>query len=288
MVNKIVDAIKGKAKNIEGEMSFFDHLEVLRWHLIRAAVAVIVFSGVAFYFFDDIWQKVIMGPKQASFLTYRFMCYMGQLLHSDGMCITSIPGKIQNTEMAGQFSLQINAALIIGITLGFPYLLWEIWSFVKPALLEKERKAASGFVFFASVLFFSGVLFGYFVVAPLSIHFLTNYQISPDIENIFTIDSYVTSVATLTLVSGIVFQLPIVIFILATIGIITDKFMREKRRYAIIIILIVAMLVTPTPDVTTMLVISMPLFGLYEISIGVAKRVVKRKQKKELEFYGKA
>ncbi|MEO6522444.1 MAG: twin-arginine translocase subunit TatC [Mucilaginibacter sp.] len=288
MSNKIVDAIKGKAKSIEGEMSFFDHLEVLRWHLIRAAVAVIIFGGLAFYFFDDIWNTIIMGPKTPSFATYRFMCWLGQQLHSDSMCITSIPGKIQNTEMAGQFSLQINAALIIGITCGFPYLLWEIWSFVKPALLEKERKAASGFVFFASALFFSGVLFGYFVVAPLSIHFLTNYQISPDIENIFTIDSYVTSVATLTLVSGVVFQLPIVIFVLATIGLVTDKFMREKRRYAIIIILIVAMLVTPTPDVTTMLVISMPLFGLYEISIGVAKRVVKRKQKKELEFYGKA
>lgn len=287
MSNKIVDAIKGKANSIEGEMSFFDHLEVLRWHLIRAAVAIIIFGGLAFYFFDQIWNTVIMGPKKADFFTYRMMCKIGELLHSDGMCITTIPGKIQNTEMAGQFSLQINAALIIGITLGFPYLLWEIWSFVKPALLEKERKAASGFVFYASLLFFVGVLFGYFVVAPLSIHFLTNYQISPDIENIFTIDSYVTSVATLTLVSGVVFQLPIVIFILATIGIITDKFMREKRRYAIIIILIVAMLVTPTPDVTTMLVISMPLFALYEVSISVAKRVVKKKAKKELEFYGK-
>jgi sec-independent protein translocase protein TatC len=268
-------------------MSFFDHLEVLRWHLIRAAFSVIIFGGLAFYYFDAIWKNIIMGPKTPTFPTYRFMCWLGQLLNSDGMCIKEIPGKIQNTEMAGQFSLQINAALIIGITAGFPYLLWEIWRFVKPALLEKERKAASGFVFYASLLFFLGVLFGYYVVAPLSIHFLTNYQISPDIENIFTIDSYVTSVATLTLVSGVVFQLPIIIFILATIGFITAKFMREKRRYAIIIILIVAMLVTPTPDVTTMLVISAPLFLLYEVSIGVAGRVGKRKAKKELEFYGK-
>lgn len=288
MSNKVVDAVKSKAKGLGGEMSFFDHLEVLRWHLIRAAVAVIIFGGLAFYFFDGIWNNVIMGPKSPSFPTYRFMCYLGNLLHTDGMCITTIPGKIINTEMAGQFSLQINAALIIGLTCGFPYLLWEIWRFVKPALLEKEAKAASGFVFYASLLFFLGILFGYYVVAPLSIHFLTNYQISPDIENNFTIDSYVTSVATLTLVSGIVFQLPIVIFVLATIGIITDKFMREKRRFAIIIILIVAMLVTPTPDVTTMLVISMPLFVLYEVSIVVAKRVVNRKKKKELEFYGKA
>jgi sec-independent protein translocase protein TatC len=283
--NRLIEAIKGKGKSLEGEMSFFDHLEVLRWHLIRAAVSILVFGGVAFYFFDWIWDTIIMGPKKASFFTYQMMCKLGQLLHSDGMCITNIPGKIINTEMAGQFSLQINSALIIGITLGFPYLLWEIWSFIKPALLEKERKAAGGFVFYASLLFFLGILFGYFVVAPLSIHFLTNYQISPDIQNTFTIDSYVTSVATLTLVSGVVFQLPIVIFVLATIGIITAKFMREKRRYAVIIILIVAMLVTPTPDITTMLVISTPLFALYEVSISVAGRVEKRKAIKDKEFF---
>ncbi|EHQ26811.1 twin-arginine translocase subunit TatC [Mucilaginibacter paludis] len=283
--NKILNAIRGKGKNLEGEMSFFDHLEVLRWHLIRAAVSILVFGGLAFYFFDQIWDTVIMGPKKPDFFTYRMMCKLGQLMHSDGMCITEIPGKIINTEMAGQFSLQINAALIMGITLGFPYLLWEIWSFVKPALLEKERKAAGGFVFYASLLFFLGILFGYFVVAPLSIHFLTNYQISPEIQNTFTIDSYLTSVATLTLVSGVVFQLPIIIFVLATIGIVTAKFMREKRRYAIIIILIIAMLVTPTPDVTTMIVISIPLFGLYEVSISVAGRVEKRKLIKEKEFF---
>jgi len=283
--NRLIRAIKGKGKSLEGEMSFFDHLEVLRWHLIRAAISIVIFGGIAFYFFDTIWDTIIMGPKKPSFFTYQMMCKLGQLLHSDGMCITEIPGKIINTEMAGQFSLQINSALVIGITLGFPYLLWEIWSFVKPALLEKERKAAGGFVFYASVLFFLGILFGYFVVAPLSIHFLTNYQISPDIQNTFTIDSYVTSVATLTLVSGIVFQLPIVIFVLATIGIITAKFMREKRRYAIIIILIIAMLVTPTPDITTMIVISIPLFALYEVSISVAARVEKRKLIKEKEFF---
>jgi sec-independent protein translocase protein TatC len=284
-MGKILDAIRGKTQSLESEMSFFDHLEVLRWHLIRAALAIVVFACAAFVYFDFIWGTVIMGPKHGNFLTYRALCKLGELIGSKGLCINSdLPGKIINTEMAGQFSMQINSSLIIGITFGFPYLLWEIWRFVKPALREREQKATSGFVFFCSTLFITGILFGYFIVAPLSLHFLTNYQISPDIQNTFTIDSYLTSVATLTLVSGIVFQLPIIVFILATIGILTPTFMREKRRYAIIIIMIIAMLVTPTPDVTTMLVISAPLFLLYELSIKVAARVVKRKQLKEQEF----
>lgn len=283
--NRLLNAIRSKGRNLEAEMSFFDHLEVLRWHLIRAAAAIIVFASVAFYYFDQIWQNIIMGPKQGDFFTYRMLCKLGELVHSPGLCISSdLPGEMQNTEMAGQFSLQINSSIMIGIAVGFPYLLWEIWRFVKPALEEKEQKAANGFVFFASSLFAVGIMFGYYIVAPLSLHFLTNYQISPDIKNIFTIDSYLTSVATLTLVSGIVFQLPVIVYILASIGILTPKFMREKRRIAIVVIMIIAMLVTPTPDVTTMLVISAPLFLLYELSIGVAARVHKRKQKKQQEF----
>lgn len=252
---------------------------------MRAAGAIVVFACVAFYFFDKIWQVLIMGPMHADFLTYRLLCRLGDLIGSKGMCIDkNLPGELQNTELAGQFSMQINASIIIAIILGFPYLLWEIWRFVKPALREKEQKATSGFVFYCSSLFIIGILFGYYVVAPLSLHFLTGYTFSPEIKNIFTIDSYLTSVATLTLVSGLVFQLPIIVFILATIGLLTPKFMREKRRYAIIIIMVIAMLVTPTPDVTTMLVISAPLFGLYELSISVAARVQKRKEKKEQEF----
>jgi sec-independent protein translocase protein TatC len=284
-MGKLLDSIRGKTQSLESEMSFFDHLEVLRWHLIRAAVAIIVFATVAFCYFDYIWGTIVMGPKHASFLTYRALCKLGELIGSDSLCLNAdLPGKMQNTELAGQFSMQINTSIMLGIVFGFPYLLWEIWRFVKPALREKEQKATSGFVFYCSTLFIIGILFGYYVVAPLSLHFLTNYQISAEIENIFTIDSYLTSVATLTLVSGLVFQLPIIVFILATIGILTPTFMREKRRYAIIIIMIIAMLVTPTPDVTTMLVISAPLFGLYELSISVAARVQKNKLKKEQEF----
>jgi sec-independent protein translocase protein TatC len=267
-------------------MSFFDHLAELRIHLIRASIAVIVFTTVCFFYYDFLFDTIIMGPHKPSFWTYRMMCKVGEYFNmGPGFCITNIPGKIINTEMAGQFTLQINSALMIGVILGFPYLLWEVWLFVKPALKDNERKSASGFVFYASMLFIIGLMFGYFIVAPLSINFLSNYSISPDIENTITIDSYFSSVATLTLCTGAIFELPIVIYILSRLGIMTPKFMREKRRYAVVIILLIAAIVTPTPDVPTMLTVSFPLFLLYELSIAVSGRVEKKRKKAEKEFY---
>jgi sec-independent protein translocase protein TatC len=187
--------------------------------------------------------------------------------------------------MAGQFTLQMNSSLIIGIVLGFPYLLWELWRFVKPALHENERKSASGFVLYATFLFVLGILFGYYIISPLSVNFLANYTVSEYIVNTITIDSYLSTVATLTLGTGIVFELPIVIYILSKLGIMTPKFMRNSRRYATVFILIIAAVVTPTPDLFTMFTVSVPLFLLYEISIIVSSKVEKRRKEKELEFY---
>lgn len=278
--NKIIDAIRDKGKNMEAEMSFFDHLEALRWHLIRASIAIVIFTGFAFAYYDFIFDKIIMGPSKPSFWTYKTMCAIGAALHRSGWCIDKINIHLINTEMAGQFTLQIDSALMIGITLGVPYLLYELWRFIKPALHEKERKAASGFVFYASFLFILGVMFGYYVITPMSLNFLSGYTVSASIENLFSIDSYLSSVSTLTLATGIVFQLPILVYILANFGILTPKFMRETRRYAVVIILIVAAVVTPTPDMITMTVVSIPLFVLYEVSIFVAALVEKRKLKK--------
>jgi sec-independent protein translocase protein TatC len=278
--NKIISAIKEKGKAMEAEMSFFDHIEVLRWHLIRSSIAILIFMGLAFYYYDWIFDTIIMGPKKPDFWTYRMLCKLGDYLGRPGFCISKIPGKIINTEMAGQFTLEINSALMIGVVLGFPYLLWEIWRFIKPALHEKERKAASGFVFYATLLFLIGILFGYYVVTPESISFLANLSVSKEIENTFTIDSYLSSVATLTLATGIVFELPIIVYILANLGILTPKFMRAGRRYAIVAILIIAAVITPTPDMMTMMIVSVPLFVLYEVGIVVAGSVEKRKLKK--------
>ncbi|WP_374948935.1 twin-arginine translocase subunit TatC [Mucilaginibacter sp.] len=279
--NKLIKAIKEKGQTMEAEMSFFDHLEALRWHLVRSAIAIVIFTCAAFYFYDFIFDTVIMGPSRPEFWTYRMLCKLGDYLHRDGFCINKINISLLNTDMAGQFTLQINSALLIGITAGFPYLLWEIWRFIKPALHEKERKAASGFVIYASALFIIGILFGYYVITPESINFLAGYTISSKIQNLFTVDSYLSSVATLTLATGVVFELPIIVYVLSSLGILTQKFMRETRRYAVVVILIIAAVVTPTPDMMTMTVVSIPLFILYEVGIMVAGVVEKRKLARE-------
>lgn len=283
--NSLIKAVKEKGKSLEAEMSFFDHLDVLRKHLIRSSLAIIVFTGVAFAYYDFIFDTIIMGPKNPQFWTYRMMCSLSERFDlGPNFCITKIPFAIINTEMAGQFTLQLNSSLMIGVILGFPYLLFEVWRFVKPALHEKERKSASGFTFYATLLFIVGIMFGYYIIAPLSISFLASYIVSDTIDNMITIDSYLSTVATLTIGAGVIFELPIVIYILSKLGVMTPKFMRSSRRYATVIILIIAAVVTPTPDLLTMLTVSFPLFLLYEVSIYISARVEKKKLKAELEF----
>jgi sec-independent protein translocase protein TatC len=277
----LIGAIKEKSRTIEAEMSFFDHIDVLRKHLLRALAVVLVFTAGAFYYTDFIFNTVIMGPKDPSFWTYRMMCKLYEKFPSIGeeFCIKTLDAKIINTEMSGQFTLQLNACVMTGLILGIPYLLFEIWLFIKPALHENERKSASGFVAFASFLFFTGILFGYYIICPLSVNFLINFKVSPDIENTFTIDSYLSTVMTLTLGSGIIFQLPVVIYILSKVGIMTPAFMRSSRRYAAVIILIVAAVVTPTADPFTMLTVALPLFLLYEVSIYISANIERKRNK---------
>ena len=271
-------------------MSFFEHLEALRWHLIRASLAVVVFAVTAYAFYNEIWDNIIIAPTHPDFWAYRMMCDMGELFEklipawfsAKDFCVQSIHVNLINTEMAGQFTLKINSSLMIGLVLGIPYLFWELWRFIKPALHEKERKAASGFVFYASFLFLLGVMFGYFIITPLSIRFLAGFIVSPTIQNMFDVDSYLSSVSTLTLATGVVFQLPILVYIVASLGFLTPKLMRSSRRYAIVIILIIAAIVTPTPDALTMTVVAVPLFILFELSIVVAGIVEKRRMAKEL------
>lgn len=284
--NGLVKAIKEKGKTIEAEMSFFDHLDVLRGHLIRAAIAIIVFTILAFFFYDFIFNEVIMAPGRTDFWTYRMMCLATEKFNlGSEFCVTKLNFIIINTQLGGQFTLQLNSSLMIGVVLGFPYLLFEIWRFVKPALHENERNSATGFVFWASMLFVLGVLFGYYIISPLSINFLSNYEVSTIINNNIEIDSYFSILATLTIGAGIIFELPIIIYILSKLGIMTPGFMRSSRRYATVIILIIAAVVTPTPDLITMFTVSLPLFLLYEGSIYVSAAVERRKKKAEVEFY---
>jgi sec-independent protein translocase protein TatC len=280
----LVKAIKEKGSNLEAEMSFFDHLEALRWHLIRSVIAVAVFSVIAFCNFKFLFSTIIMAPFDPKFWSFRMMCTLGNLFHLSGFCIDHINGHIINTEMAGQFLLQINTSLLIGVILGIPYILWEIWRFIKPALLEKERKAASGFVVYSSLLFITGILFGYYILVPESVAFLAGYTVSDVINNQFNISSYLSIVSTITLLTGILFELPIVIYILASIGILTGTFMRKTRRYAIVIIMIVGAIVSPSPDVLTTTLATVPLLVLYEVGILVASVVEKRRLKKHEEL----
>jgi len=282
----LIDSIKNKGKKLETEMSFFDHIDVLRKHLLRALLVTVIFTALAFWFYEFIFETVIMGPKKPDFWTYRMMCNLVESFPSLGsdFCITQINGKIINTEMAGQFTLQINSCIMAGIVFAVPYLLFELWLFIKPALHENERKSASGFVFFSSLLFIIGILFGYFIICPLSINFLTNFSVSKEIENTFTITSYLSSVATLTIGTGIIFELPVVIYILSKFGIMTPAFMRASRRYATVIILVIAAIVTPTPDMITMLVVAFPLFILYELSIFISAHIENKRNK---AMYGK-
>ncbi|MBC6112489.1 twin-arginine translocase subunit TatC [Pedobacter fastidiosus] len=266
--------LKNRGNNRSGEMSFFGHLDVLRKHLIRSALAIAMTTSWAFIYYDFVFDKIILGPKKADFLTYRMMCWISEHFHlSAAYCLKEINFKIINTEMAGQFNLQLNSSVIIGIILGFPYLLFEIWLFIKPALNLRERKAASGFVFYASLLFLLGIFFGYYIIAPYSIRFLVGFHVSEVIENQITIDSYLSSIVTLTLGTGIIFEMPIIVLILSGLGLLTPKLMRSSRRYAVVIMLIIAAVVTPTPDIQTMLIVFLPLMILYEISIMVALRV---------------
>jgi sec-independent protein translocase protein TatC len=277
--NKLIKAIKDKGKNLESEMSFFDHLETLRWHLIRSALAVVVFMGIAFWNFKFLFNAVIMGPRHLDFWTYRMMCNIGTWLNHPGWCIDKIGGNIINTEMAGQFLLQLNSSMLIGIVAAFPYILYELWRFIRPALHENEQKAARGFVFYATMLFVVGILFGYYLIAPEGIIFLTNYSVSDTINNQFTISSYLSIIATITLLTGIVFELPMVIYILASLGILTGTFMRKTRRYAIIIIMIVGAIISPSPDLLSTTIATIPLLLLYEVGIVVASVIEKRKLK---------
>ena len=270
-----------KNKNTNKEMSFLNHLEELRWLLVRSCIAILITSVVAVFFNEFIFDVIIFGPKQGDFVTYQFFCDVATKFDLDrSFCENELPFVIQNRTMDGQLSVMIWTCITAGFIMAFPVILWEFWKFIRPALYQNERKYAKLFIFISSILFFLGVVFGYFVLVPLSINFLANFTISSVVENQIDINSYIGLVKTTSLATGLVFELPIVIFFLTYLGLITDSFLREYRRYAYVLILIVAAVVTP-PDVISQLIVSFPLVILYECSIVVAKVITKRNVQKE-------
>jgi len=257
-------------------MSFLGHLEELRWMLVRSIIGVLVGAILAFYFNEFIFDTVIFGPKDPHFVTYQFFCDLATKYDLDkSFCNNEIPFEIQNRTMDGQLSTMIWTCVTAGFIISFPWVLFQLWKFISPGLYQNEKKYAKLFIFVSSVLFFLGVLFGYFLIVPLSINFLANFKISNLIENQIDINSYIGLVKSTSLATGLVFELPIIIFFLAKLGLVTDQFLKDYRKYAYVLILIVSAIVTP-PDVISQIIVSIPLIILYEISIYIAKYLTRR------------
>lgn len=267
----------------KAEMSFIDHLEVLRKHLFRSVLFIVAGMIVAAIYNDFIIDKIVLGPIHEDFVTFKKICEWGHKVGlGDKMCIGKIGVTMQNVDTTGQVSLFFTSMFVTGFILAFPFVFREFWKFVKPALTKNELRKTGGVIFWVSFLFFIGVLFGYFILMPFSMNFLATFTMSDSIQNIWTIKSYIGTMMPLVLGSGLAFQMPLVMFFLAKIGIVTGSFLRKNRRYAIVVILIVAAIITP-PDVISQIVVTLPLWLLYEISIVLASRVEKQKAKEEKE-----
>lgn len=261
------------------QMSFMQHLDALRWHLVRSAIAIVIFAIGLFCFNNFLFDTIIFGPLKQDFISYRALCSLGYKIGAgDVMCMTLKNPHLQTLSASEQFFTHMWIALLGGIILAFPYVLYEIWKFIKPALKTTESAPAKLFVIVASILFLIGIFFGYFLLFPMSYNFLINYQLSDSgiVQTNNTLDDYISLISTMTLVSGIVFELPIMVYFLTRLGILTPTFMRKYRKYAVVIILIAAAIITPSPDVTSQMIVAVPMYLLYEISIFVSAYVIKK------------
>ena len=273
---------KENKKPKENEMSFWEHLEELRWHILRSVAAVFILAIVAFLNRHIIFDMIILAPKDSEFITNRLLCKLAELISVKALCIDNLALKIINIKMSGQFMTHMYISFVAGIIVAFPYILFEIWGFIRPALLPNEKKNSGGAVFVCSLLFISGVLFSYFLIVPLTVNFLGTYHVSEFVQNTISLNSYISTVVSVTFSVGLVFELPVFIYFLTKVGIITPSFMRKNRKYMLVIILVLSAIITP-PDVFSQILVCLPLFGLYELSIRISERVYR---KREIEMAG--
>jgi sec-independent protein translocase protein TatC len=270
---------RGQSK--QAQMAFVDHIEELRWHIIRAILAILIASAYCFFNIEWIFTNIILGPTQNDFISYQYLNKLGTLLHISALQLQDMSIQFQNTELSGQFMMSFSVSFMMGLILSFPFVFWELWKFIRPALKASELRYARGIVFWSSLLFFIGVLFAYYVIAPFTINFFANYQLSPQFKNIITITNYYDTMSDLIMGMGLVFELPVIVYFLSRIGILTPKLMRDKRRYAIVIIFFLAVIISP-PDWFSCWLIALPLMLLFEISIGISDRANKARMKKQL------
>ncbi len=264
-------------KNPEAEMSFFAHIEALRWLLLRSAAVIITIAIVLFFYNDILFGKIILGPMKQDFITYKIICKLGwKFLGTDEACFTVPSEKLYSTELSGQFSMHMWVSIVGGIIIGIPYVLWEIWRFVKPALKDKEIKPFRGIVLIGTVLFLIGAAFSYFLIFPLSWNFLAPYKVDAEVNNIIVMDSYISVLNTLTVAFGLVFEMPMAVYFLSRAGIMSPSFMKKYRKHAVVVILVAAAIITPTSDIPSLMAVFVPLYVLYEASIFVSKYVYKK------------
>jgi sec-independent protein translocase protein TatC len=263
------------------EMSFLDHLEDLRWHLLRSVIAILLAGVAAFVAKDFVFDVLLFGPKNNDFLTYRLLCQVSNFLgFDDSFCISELPFRIQSRTMAGQFSAHVWTSITLGFVIAFPYVIYQFWKFISPGLYTYERKTASGFIGVSSLLFFMGVLFGYYVVTPLSVRFLGTYTVSSEVFNDFDLSSYTALIRASVLASGLIFELPILIYFLTKVGLVTPKLMRKYRKISLVLVMFLSAVITP-PDVASQIIVAIPVLILYELSIFISKRVIKSMKKKK-------
>lgn len=270
---------KKSAKEPKAEMSFLDHLEALRWHVIRSFIAIFVFAIVAFIEKDFIFDSIIFAPKNPDFWTNRMFALLSEYVGVDALKINTHELQLISISMSGQFMVHMWTSIIAGFILAFPYVIFQFWSFIKPALYENERRHATGAVMYMTILFFIGVLFGYYLIVPLSVDFLGAYSISSTVVNQINILSYISTVTSIVIAGGVIFELPIIAFFLSKVGLLTPRFMRKYRRHSFIVLLIISAIITP-PDIFSQIMVCIPLVLLYEVSIVISGRVEKANLRK--------
>lgn len=279
----IMDFFEKRKKNDTDEMSFIDHLEELRWHLIRSVIAIIICGIVFFAYVREIVHSILLAPTQDSFVTYKWLCDISHAIGlGDAICMQGKQVSFLSTEMTSQFISSFTIAFIGGFVVAFPYVFWEFWRFIKPALSEKEKRNTGGVIFWVSLLFFGGVAFGYYILTPFMVNFYFSYSLSPLIEIKPTFSDYLENLIYTTVGIGVLFQMPLLVMILAKIGIVTGRFLRKYRRHAFVIIMIAAAIITPSTDPFSLVIVAFPLYLLFEASIVLATRINKR-QDKDLE-----
>ena len=281
----LLDFFNKRDKDAKGEMTFIDHLEELRWHVIRSVIAVLIGAVVVFIYSDFVVDDILFAPTRSDFISARWLCSLGQKIGiGDTLCFAQVDAKFLENTMTGQFIASFTLAFIGGFILAFPYIFWEFWKFIRPALSEKELKKTRGVIFWVSLLFFTGVLFGYFILTPFMVNFYFNYKLSPQIQIMPSFSDYLENLIYTTAGIGVLFQMPLLVMVLARIGVVTGRFLRKYRRHAFVIILIAAAIITPSTDPFSLTIVTIPLYLLFEASIIIASRINKRQEKEQKEW----